>query len=143
MSGTSAAQPLIAEETATLRRPGRALIGWMADDLGAIVLAGGRQDGNNDASLVDRVRAARAAVAARPGGIDQDEIIDDTHSSLATITHRLHQQSNTAAFWNEKAGRLPSSIRRASARCSSQWPRSRQQLAWPMSILRTSPRSPR
>jgi len=65
MSGTSAAQPLIAEEATTLRRPGRALIGWMADDRGAIVLAGGHQDGGSDVSLVNRVRAARAAVAGR------------------------------------------------------------------------------
>ena len=101
MSGTSAAQPLIAEEATTLRRPGRALIGWMADDRGAIVLAGGHQDGGSDVSLVNRVRAARAAVAERAAGIDQDKIIDDTHSSLATITQRLRQQPNTGAFWNE------------------------------------------
>jgi hypothetical protein len=51
--------------------------------------------------LVARVQAARAAVAVREAGIDQDGIIDDTDPALAAIVDRLRQQPDTGAFWNE------------------------------------------
>jgi hypothetical protein len=98
---TNPAAPLIAEEITTFRRPGRALIGWMPPDRGAIVLAGGRHDGAQSPDLLERVEAARAAVAAREPGIDQDGIIDDANPSLAPIVDRLRQQPDTGAFWNE------------------------------------------
>jgi hypothetical protein len=98
---TNPAEPLIAEEVSTFRRPGRALIGWMPPDRGAIVLAGGLHEGVLNPDLVARVEAARAAVAAREAGIDQDGIIDDTDPALAVIVDRLRQQPDTGAFWNE------------------------------------------
>lgn len=73
----------------------------MPTDRGAIVLAGGRQDGALDDALVARVEAAQAVVAARQSGIDQAGIIDDTHPSLPAITQRLQKQVDTGAFWNE------------------------------------------
>ena len=98
---TNPAEPLIAHETTTVRRPGRALIGWMPPDRGAVVLAGGRQDGAADAKLLDRVESARVAVAARPAGIDQSDIIDESDPSVEAVTQRLRGQGDSAAFWNE------------------------------------------
>jgi hypothetical protein len=98
---TNPAEPLIAEEVSTFRRPGRALIGWMPPDRGAIVLAGGLHEGVLNPDLVARVEAARTAVATREAGIDQDGIIDDTDPALAVIVDRLRQQPDTGAFWNE------------------------------------------
>lgn len=98
---TDPAQPVIAEEEATLRRPGRALIGWMTPERGAVVLAGGRQEGSEDQKLRARVEAARQAVAAREPGAGQDGLVDDTHSDLPAIVDRLKQQENTQPFWSE------------------------------------------
>src|SRR5690242_9846021 len=98
---TNPAAPLTAEETATFRRPGRALIGWMPTDRGAIALAGGNHEGAANQVLIDRVQAARDAVAGRAGGIEQDGIIEEDDPAIAEIVDRLRNQPNTAAFWNE------------------------------------------
>jgi hypothetical protein len=98
---TDPAQPLIAEEGATLRRDGRALIGWMTSEQGAIALAGGQRPGAQDAGLLDRVEAARAAVASREAGADQEGILNDHHPALPDIVRRLQAQTNTEAFWTE------------------------------------------
>ena len=98
---TNPAEPLIAHETTTVRRPGRALVGWMPSDRGAAVLAGGRHDGAADQDLLARVEAARAAVAARPAGIAQDDIVDESDPSIEAVTQRLRSQPDTAAFWDE------------------------------------------
>lgn len=73
----------------------------MPSDRGAVVLAGGRQEGAADHDLLERVEVARAAVAARPVGIIQDDVVDESDPSVATITHRLRGQPDTAAFWDE------------------------------------------
>jgi hypothetical protein len=101
LMSTNPAQPLIADETTTIRRPGRALIGWMPSDRGAVVLAGGTQDGAADPDLVGRVESARAAVERRPAGIDQEDIADDAGPAVETLTQRLQAQGDTAAFWAE------------------------------------------
>jgi hypothetical protein len=98
---TNPAAPLVAEEVATFRRPGRALIGWMPPERGAIALAGGRHEGVQNQDLIERVEAARAVVAEREPGIDQDGMIDATDPALATIVERLRQQPDTGAFWEE------------------------------------------
>lgn len=98
---TNPAAPLVAEEVATFRRLGRALIGWMPPERGAIALAGGRHEGAQNHDLIERVEAARAAVAEREPGIDQNGIIDQTEPALRTIVERLRQQPDTGAFWEE------------------------------------------
>jgi hypothetical protein len=98
---TNPAAPLLAEEAATFRRPGRALIGWMPTDRGAIALAGGHREGAFDKELIERVEAAHNAVSDRPAGIDQDGIVDEEHDSIVEIVDRLQNQPDTAAFWNE------------------------------------------
>jgi hypothetical protein len=98
---TNPAAPLVAEEVATFRRPGRALIGWMPPERGAIALAGGRHEAAQDQDLIERVEAARAAVAGREAGVNQDGIIDESDAALATIVERLRQQPDTGAFWEE------------------------------------------
>jgi len=95
------AVPLIAEDVATFRRPGRALIGWMPVDRGAIVLAGGRHDAAAEDELVQRVEVARAAVSDREPGIDQEGVVDENDPALVEIVERLRQQSDTTPFWNE------------------------------------------
>jgi hypothetical protein len=98
---TNPGAPVVADEVATFRRPGRALIGWMPPERGAIALAGGRHDGAQNQALIERIEAACAAVAAREPGIDQDGIIEETDPALATIVERLRQQLDTGAFWEE------------------------------------------
>jgi hypothetical protein len=73
----------------------------MPPERGAIALAGGRHDGAQNQDLIERVKAARAAVVERDSGIDQDGIIDETDPALATIVERLRQQPDTGAFWEE------------------------------------------
>jgi hypothetical protein len=98
---TEPAQPLIAQDAGALRRPGRALIGWMPIDMGAIVLAGGDQGGQLRPDLRGRVDDARQKVAARSPGADQAEIVNDSHPILERIINRLKDQQNTASFWAE------------------------------------------
>jgi hypothetical protein len=98
---TEPAKPLIAEEAVTLRRPGRSLIGWMSVDQGAITLAGRDQSGAQRADLRDRVSAARSRVAARAPGLNQSDLVDESHGDLATIVERLRAQQDTAPFWAE------------------------------------------
>src|SRR5690349_230880 len=73
----------------------------MPSDRGAVVLAGGTQDGAADPDLVGRVQSARAAVERRPAGIDQEDIVDDADPAVETLTQRLQLQGDTAAFWTE------------------------------------------
>jgi hypothetical protein len=100
---TNPAEPIVIDGTATLRRPGRALIGWMTTDQGAIALAGGEQAGSGREELRARVEQARANVASRTTPISQDDLVDESHPDpdLDLIRQRLAAQENTAAFWNE------------------------------------------
>jgi hypothetical protein len=98
---TNPAAPLVADEIAPFRRPGRALIGWMPPERGAIALAGGNHDGAHNQDLIDRVETSRAVVAEREPVIDQDGIIDETDPAIASIVERLRQQQDTGAFWEE------------------------------------------
>jgi hypothetical protein len=98
---TNPAAPLLAEEASNFRRPGRVLIGWMPTDRGAIALAGGNPAGVQNQELVERVQAARDAVAGRSAGIDQDGIVDEENPAIGQIVDRLRSQPNTAPFWNE------------------------------------------
>ncbi len=98
---TQPAAPLIAQEAATLRRPGRALIGWTKVDEGAIALAGGSASGRDRPELRAQVEAARTRVLARPPGVDQNDVVDESHPALPSILTRLKNQGDTVAFWNE------------------------------------------
>lgn len=98
---TNPAEPLVVEGSASLRRPGRALIGWMTTDQGAVALAGGEQAGATQPELRQRVDAARAIAAARTDSVSQDDLVDEHHADLDAIKQRLRSQDNTTAFWNE------------------------------------------
>jgi hypothetical protein len=98
---TNPAEPLIAQEATTIRRPGRALIGWMEPAQAAVVLAGGRQESATDADLLARAEAARTAVATRDAGAEQVDVVDNSDPAIAAITQRLQQEPGTQAFWNE------------------------------------------
>src|SRR4051812_44635860 len=54
---TTPAEPVIAQEGTTIRRPGRALIGWMEPAQAAVVLAGGRAESGTDPDLLARAEA--------------------------------------------------------------------------------------
>lgn len=98
---TNPAEPMVLESSSTLRRPGRALVGWMPTDQGAIALSGGDPQGATQDELLERAEAARAAVAARAAEVSQADIVDDAHLELPAIAQRLQAQENTPAFWNE------------------------------------------
>src|SRR4051812_26177418 len=95
---TNPAEPVLVEAASSIRRPGRALIGWMTPEAGAIALAGGDHSGAQRADLLQRVEEARAAVAGRDPGVSQDGIVDDTAPELEAIRLRLSAQPNTEAF---------------------------------------------
>lgn len=65
-----------------LRRPARALVGWMAAEHGELLLAGQSGATAPEAQRA-RVREARDAVAARPAGIDQAGIVSALPTELA------------------------------------------------------------
>jgi hypothetical protein len=71
-----------------LRRPARALLGWMAAEHGELLLAGQTGAAAPEAQRA-RVREARDAVAARPAGIEQASIVSALPAELAGHAARL------------------------------------------------------
>jgi hypothetical protein len=60
------------EDAGALLRPARALLGWLADEQAYRLLASGRDDATPTPGQRALVTSARAAVAARAEGLDQD-----------------------------------------------------------------------
>jgi hypothetical protein len=69
-------------------RPRRMLLGWLTSEHGEALLAS-QTGGESTDEQRDRVRRARAAVAARPGEIDQAELITELPGELAEHVTRL------------------------------------------------------
>lgn len=85
------AQPLIQPAPGAAeqrRRPARALLGWMAAEHGELLLAGQVRAAAPEVQRA-RVRATRAAVAARRAGIDQTGIVSALPAELADHAARL------------------------------------------------------
>lgn len=83
------------------RRAGRALIGWMSEEEGAVTLAGRSRDGAERRELTERVAVARRAVAAREGGVDQSHLLEDVPSRLEGYLAELRADPSAAPYVNE------------------------------------------
>lgn len=79
------------------RRQARVLIGWMPQDKGARILAG-RDGSTRDPDIVNRVGAARRAVAERVGTFSSDGAISDIPDELADYAARVAERPEFAAY---------------------------------------------
>jgi len=82
-------------------RPGRALIGWMAEADATLTLAARQPELAADAALATRARAARAAVGRRPPGLDQGDLVRPLPPELAAHAARLARSEQSAVFLSE------------------------------------------
>src|SRR5580700_9285337 len=85
------AQPLTQPEPgAGAQRPARVPLGWLPPERGEFLLANqaGAGGGLSDTQRA-RVREARDAVAARPAGIDQADLVSALPAELADHVARL------------------------------------------------------
>lgn len=64
-------------------RPARALLGWLPDQRAHQLLTAGRPDSQVSAEDAAALRAARSAVAARPPGVDQRDLLAPMPAELA------------------------------------------------------------
>jgi hypothetical protein len=83
---------------AQLQRPARTLLGWMTQEE-AILVQNGRRTGDAAAVYSVRAQAARDAVAGRPVGVDQTDIVSAMPSELESYVNALQQPA--ALFFNE------------------------------------------
>jgi hypothetical protein len=81
--------------------PGRALIGWMTEEQATLALASRRQDQSDNDTFREQARAARAAVAARPAGVDQEGLVEPPPEALAAHIAQLAQQPLSAPYLAE------------------------------------------
>ena len=86
---------------AMLRRPARALIGWMSPEQGVSVLAGNRLATAPTAQDAERVAAARQTVASRAPGVDQTNLVKEPPGELDEHSTALQaaQQAMFSAGW--------------------------------------------
>src|SRR4051812_11900585 len=82
-------------------RPARALIGWMAP-AEAVLAQSGRQMQHPDAGEFEaRAAAARQAVANRPVGVDQADVLAPAPEAIAEHVAALHDQPAAQAMFDE------------------------------------------
>jgi hypothetical protein len=79
------------------RRQARVLIGWMPHDKAVRILAG-RDGSTRDPDIVNRVGAARRAVAERVGSFTGDGAISDIPDVLADHAARVMERPEFAAY---------------------------------------------
>jgi len=93
---TTPTQPVTSSPaTAFAQRKARALIGWLSPEEGALWLAG-RQMGTPNPEHLATCQAARAAVAARPPGLDQSALFENLPAELGAHLAALSADPNTA-----------------------------------------------
>ena len=95
------AEPIVIDSGATLRRPGRVLLGWLNDDRGALALAGGDANKAGSPELIARVRTARDVVASRPPFQAAGDATTFDEPGLAEIEARLRSQEEAKSFFDE------------------------------------------
>jgi hypothetical protein len=86
---------------AQVERAARAPIGWMRAEDAHRVLMGSRGDLAPDVTLIELAQRARAAVAARPEGVNQDQIITDCPAELAAHVGALRRNQAGAQMFAE------------------------------------------
>jgi hypothetical protein len=88
------------EATGQLLRPGRMLLGWLAQEHGEALLAS-QAGGELTEQQREQVRRAHAAVAARPEDVDQAELITELPAELAEHLARLQTTPAGASMLQE------------------------------------------
>lgn len=84
-----------------LTRPARALLGWMPQQQAEMVLQGNTIGNEVTTERREVARLARESVAARPVGLDQDDLISEPPSQLDEHIARLRQSESAAAYFRE------------------------------------------
>src|SRR5437016_1319977 len=82
-------------------RPARSLVGWMTLDQVRMVGTSNQADRQLDPAFETHASNARAAVAARPIGVDQANIVRDPAAELTPHIQQLHANPLSAAYFNE------------------------------------------
>src|SRR5690242_20055408 len=100
-SSSATSQETLAAATDQLHRPARALIGWMPHETASRVLLSNRADLQPTDEQVARVRAAQAAVASRPEGVDQTEVITEAPTRLAEYIGQLQASTVAEGMYRE------------------------------------------
>jgi hypothetical protein len=97
---TTPSQPTIASPTPGFaQRKARALIGWLPAQEGALWLVG-RQIGTPSAAQIAICEQARAAVSARPPGIDQTTLFEPLPAELQSHIDALRADATSAQVLN-------------------------------------------
>jgi len=89
------------EYTPSDKLVGRALIGWLAPEDGALWLAGRQMGHPNREEFIRRTVKARGAVEARSPGIDQSELLQEPPAELAAHVRQLEQNAASARLFTE------------------------------------------
>lgn len=84
-----------------LTRPARALVGWMSQQQGEMVLQGNTIGNEVTAEHREVARQARESVAARPAGLDQDDLVSEPPSELDEHIARLQESGSATDFFRE------------------------------------------
>jgi hypothetical protein len=69
-------------ELALVSRPARALVGWLQQQEGQLLLAQRQMQHANRPEYAEKVQKARAAVQARPVGVDQSKVLSEIPGDL-------------------------------------------------------------
>jgi hypothetical protein len=84
-----------------LTRPARALVGWMPQEQGEMVLQGNTIGNELTAEQREVASQARESLAARPAGLDQADLVLEPPSQLDEHIARLQGSESAAAFFRE------------------------------------------
>ena len=94
----------------SVSRPARALIGWMPQPEGQLLLARRQINLADQPEHVARAMQARAAVAARPEGLDQTQVLSDPPAELTEYIAQFRAQASYVPFaaegWSVKVADL-------------------------------------
>ena len=94
----------------SVSRPARALIGWMTQAEGQLMLAQRHLDKSSLPEHVERATQARSAVQSRASNLDQSELLSEVGPELADYIARCKAQPDFAAFkaegWQFKIANL-------------------------------------
>jgi hypothetical protein len=100
LSVVPAPEPIEPPASALVLRPARAAIGWMRPDNAHQVLQQGMA-GPASEPVIEAARLARDAVAARPEGVSQDELISPLPGELAGHVRALQESPAASQMFTE------------------------------------------
>lgn len=84
-----------------IRRPGRAYIGWMPPQHAQVILQSGSADPAAVAAASAKIRQAQLAVASRPAGVNQDDLIRPAPADLADHVRALRESPAAQPYYAE------------------------------------------